>query len=209
MRKHRLYGVVIAVLLGVGLNPRPIFAHVITGTDSSRASSQFVSADYSVRQQYSDQRGAVTRPPSTLRPGTDKFILSESQTANGATLTALTSFVPPPPPPPPPPAAPPAPHRAPAVAATHVQVATAIARPATPGVWAQLRWCESRDNYADNTGNGYYGAYQFALSTWRSLGLSGLPSSAPAAIQDHAAQELEARSGWAQWPVCGRDLGVT
>jgi hypothetical protein len=75
-------------------------------------------------------------------------------------------------------------------------------------VWAELRDCESDDNYADDTGNGYYGAYQFGLSTWESLGFSGLPSAAPAAEQDQAAQELQARSGWGQWPSCSRQLGV-
>ena len=30
------------------------------------------------------------------------------------------------------------------------------------GVWLQLRECESGDNYAENTGNGFYGAYQFS-----------------------------------------------
>jgi hypothetical protein len=76
------------------------------------------------------------------------------------------------------------------------------------GVWAALRQCESGDNYADDTGNGYYGAYQFALATWRGLGYSGLPSQAPPAIQDAAAAQLQARSGWGQWPACARHLGL-
>ena len=76
-------------------------------------------------------------------------------------------------------------------------------------MWAALRQCESSGNYADNTGNGYYGAYQFSLPTWQSLGLSGLPSDAPPSVQDQAAHELQARSGWGQWPVCSRRLGLT
>src|SRR5438045_553109 len=36
----------------------------------------------------------------------------------------------------------------------------------TGDVWVQLRWCESGGNYATNTGNGFYGAYQFAAGTW-------------------------------------------
>ncbi|HLG92744.1 MAG TPA: transglycosylase family protein [Acidimicrobiales bacterium] len=70
--------------------------------------------------------------------------------------------------------------------------------------FAQIRQCESGGNYSTNTGNGYYGAYQFSLSTWRSLGYSGLPSDAPPSVQDQAAQQLAARSGFGQWPVCGR-----
>jgi hypothetical protein len=76
-------------------------------------------------------------------------------------------------------------------------------------VWARLRECESRGNYAEDTGNGYYGAYQFSLGTWESLGLSGLPSNAPSTEQDHAAQVLQARTGWGQWPACSRRLGLT
>ena len=76
------------------------------------------------------------------------------------------------------------------------------------GAWAALRACESGGNYAENSGNGYYGAYQFSESTWSSLGYSGLPSAAPPAVQDQAAQTLQARSGWGQWPVCSVKIGL-
>jgi peptidoglycan hydrolase-like protein with peptidoglycan-binding domain len=76
------------------------------------------------------------------------------------------------------------------------------------GVWACIRQHESGGNYATNTGNGYYGAYQFALSTWRALGGAGLPSSASPAVQDAMAQKLQAQSGWGQWPVTSRMCGV-
>jgi multidrug efflux pump subunit AcrA (membrane-fusion protein) len=79
----------------------------------------------------------------------------------------------------------------------------------TGGVWLELRECESGGNYAEDSGNGYYGAYQFALSTWYGLGFSGLPSDASPATQDEAAQELQARSGWGQWPACAAELGLT
>jgi hypothetical protein len=74
--------------------------------------------------------------------------------------------------------------------------------------WPALRQCESGGNYSENTGNGYYGAYQFNAGTWASLGFPGLPSQAPAAEQDQAAQELQARRGWGQWPSCARRLGL-
>ncbi len=76
------------------------------------------------------------------------------------------------------------------------------------GVWLQLRTCESGDNYAENTGNGFYGAYQFSQQTWNGLGLSGLPSSAPPAVQDQAAMKLQAEDGWAPWPACSAALGL-
>lgn len=76
----------------------------------------------------------------------------------------------------------------------------------SPAQWAALRACESSGNYAINTGNGFYGAYQFSLQTWEGLGYTGLPSNASPAIQDQAAQRLFAENGAAPWPVCGVDL---
>ena len=77
------------------------------------------------------------------------------------------------------------------------------------GSFAALRECESGDNYSDNTGNGYYGAYQFSEQTWQGLGYSGLPSDASPSQQDQAAEQLQARSGWGQWPACSAELGLT
>jgi hypothetical protein len=77
------------------------------------------------------------------------------------------------------------------------------------GVWLQLRECESGDNYQANTGNGYYGAYQFSQQTWSSLGYPGRPDLEPPAMQDQAAMKLQARSGWGQWPACSAALGLT
>ncbi|HSH31338.1 MAG TPA: transglycosylase family protein, partial [Candidatus Saccharimonadales bacterium] len=67
-----------------------------------------------------------------------------------------------------------------------------------------IRQCESGNNYGKNTGNGYYGAYQFSLSTWRSVGGSGYPHQAAPATQDELAYRLYAKASIAsQWPVCG------
>jgi hypothetical protein len=84
----------------------------------------------------------------------------------------------------------------------------AIPKPTLAADFAALRMCESSDDYAANTGNGYYGAYQFALSTWEGLGFSGLPSAAPAAVQNKAAYELWQQDGWAPWPACSAMLGL-
>jgi muramidase (phage lysozyme) len=75
-------------------------------------------------------------------------------------------------------------------------------------VWARLRHCESGGRYDINTGNGYFGAYQFLVSTWNRLGYPGYPHEASPAMQDEAAQKLQARSGWGQWPACSRRLGL-
>jgi hypothetical protein len=73
----------------------------------------------------------------------------------------------------------------------------------------QLRMCESGGNYQANTGNGYYGAYQFLPSTWRSMGTGyDMPHTAPASVQDDAARRLIQRSGWGQFPACARKMGM-
>ena len=91
--------------------------------------------------------------------------------------------------------------------------ATATARSTDGGAipesaWAALRKCESGGNYAINSGNGYYGAYQFAAGTWRKLGYSGLPHEATPATQDEAARQLQNQQGWGPWPACTRKLGL-
>jgi hypothetical protein len=89
-----------------------------------------------------------------------------------------------------------------------VALATRPLIPLTDQVWARLRHCESGGRYDINTGNGFYGAYQFVPSTWRGLGFPGMPHHAPPHVQDEAAQKLQARSGWGQWPACTRRLGL-
>jgi hypothetical protein len=110
--------------------------------------------------------------------------------------------------------APPVPTTIPPVVASPVAAPPATTPASGPpsfplgGVWAELRQCESGGNYAIDTGNGYYGAYQFSAATWHGLGFTGLPNQAPPAVQDEAAVELQARSGWGQWPACSRRLGL-
>jgi hypothetical protein len=68
-----------------------------------------------------------------------------------------------------------------------------------------LRACEAGGNYRANTGNGYFGAYQFSAATWRRVGMTGLPHKARPAVQDTAAARLHDRRGsWADWGSCGR-----
>ena len=72
--------------------------------------------------------------------------------------------------------------------------------------WAAVANCESGGNPSENTGNGFYGMYQFTVSTWDSLGGSGLPSDASAATQTALAEKLYNEAGAGQWPVCGHLL---
>ncbi len=74
-------------------------------------------------------------------------------------------------------------------------------------IWAMLRACESGNNYAENSGNGFYGAYQFTITSWTHVGEVGLPNLAPPAVQDQAAHRLMAIQGWHAWPVCSSVLG--
>ena len=78
----------------------------------------------------------------------------------------------------------------------------------TSSDFAALRQCESSGNYMINTGNGFYGAYQFDLTTWQGLGYSGLPNWANPAIQDAAAYQLYDQRGWQPWPSCWAQLGL-
>ena len=80
---------------------------------------------------------------------------------------------------------------------------------ADPGeaAWERLRFCESGGVYTTNSGNGFYGAYQFDRQTWESMGGSGLPSAAPYWEQDIRAKALYWARGPQPWPVCGRFIG--
>ncbi len=73
-----------------------------------------------------------------------------------------------------------------------------------PAALKAIAACESGGDYSTNTGNGFYGAYQFDQGTWASVGGDGLPSEAPPAEQDARAAMLYARAGAAPWPVCGQ-----
>lgn len=85
----------------------------------------------------------------------------------------------------------------------------AASAPITGGdIFDALARCESGMNPRANTGNGFYGAFQFALGTWHSLGYSGNPVDFDYGTQKAAAQRLVARSGWGQFPACSRKIGA-
>ena len=71
---------------------------------------------------------------------------------------------------------------------------------------ARLRSCEG--NYKSNTGNGYYGAYQFDKRTWGKYGGYELASDAPAAVQDEKAWQTYKARGWQPWPTCKVKMGL-
>lgn len=98
-----------------------------------------------------------------------------------------------------------------------VEVGTKVADP-TPEAsdeaagldWSGLAQCESGgDPTAVNSVGGYYGLYQFSVTTWESVGGSGLPSEASPGEQTSRAQALydTVDGNWqSQWPQCGVHL---
>ena len=60
--------------------------------------------------------------------------------------------------------------------------------------------CESGGDYSTDTGNGYYGAYQFDEDTWDAYGDPAYPEAndAPPAVQDQAAASVP----YDAWPNC-------
>jgi hypothetical protein len=88
-------------------------------------------------------------------------------------------------------------------AAARRAAARAASSTASPALEA-IAACESGGNPQTDTGNGFYGKYQFTLATWQAVGGSGNPAQAPEDEQDRRAATLLAQAGPGQWPVCGR-----
>jgi hypothetical protein len=81
--------------------------------------------------------------------------------------------------------------------------------PIDDDTFIRLSWCESggRANAVSRSGK-YFGAWQFSLATWHSMGMPGNPVDYPYDVQLDVAKRLQARSGWGQWPVCARKMGL-
>src|SRR5262245_29252312 len=133
--------------------------------------------------------------------------------ANAALSLRTTTTPPPPPPTTEPPTTDPPTTRPPTTEPPPTEEAPpdtggGIGDPNSYATWDALAQCEAGGNWATNTGNGYYGGLQFSLSTWRSVGGTGLPSDASRETQILMGQRLQARSGWGSWPACSRRLGL-
>jgi hypothetical protein len=86
---------------------------------------------------------------------------------------------------------------------------SAQAAAATDGEWDRVAHCESGNNWAINTGNGYQGGLQFSPSTWRSAGGADFAPAANMASREQqiaVAERVLARQGRGAWPVCGTGL---
>lgn len=70
--------------------------------------------------------------------------------------------------------------------------------------YTRVARCESGMTNA-NTGNGFYGYWQFDRHTWEATtGLPGVASDYSFIVQLEGAVVLHRERGWAPWPVCGR-----
>ena len=108
----------------------------------------------------------------------------------------------------------PVPIRVPAPTPTRTPVVTPSAGPQSSWlvrVAACIRREESGGDYTTDTGNGYYGAYQFSDSTWHAVsGLPGHASDYPPSVQDYWFMRVFARlrgdrvrqQQWGTWRSC-------
>jgi uncharacterized protein YabE (DUF348 family) len=85
--------------------------------------------------------------------------------------------------------------------------------PVTNGpIWDALARCESGNNWAINTGNGFFGGVQFDQNTWeRQGGLRYAPRADLATREEQIAiaDVTRARQGWGAWPVCSGRAGAS
>jgi hypothetical protein len=80
-------------------------------------------------------------------------------------------------------------------------------------VWDQIAQCESGQNWATNTGNGYSGGLQFLHSTWNSYGGAEFAPMAYQATRNQqivVAERIRASQGgtYRAWPGCRAKLGL-
>lgn len=76
---------------------------------------------------------------------------------------------------------------------------------------AQIQYlgnCESGMTASRNSGNGYFGAFQFSIGTWNSMGTGYARADlAPLEVQIDAVQRLVSRSSiFGQFPACSRRM---
>jgi uncharacterized protein YabE (DUF348 family) len=76
------------------------------------------------------------------------------------------------------------------------------------GALAKLRSCEAGGHYDRNSGNGYYGAYQYDISTWANYQGYARADLAPPEVQDQKAWLTYQKRGWHPWPTCSVKLGL-
>jgi hypothetical protein len=97
------------------------------------------------------------------------------------------------------------------VPASNPAPAVSTSTPAGPLNEAQMNYlgnCESGMRPDTNTGNGFYGAFQFTIGTWNAMGTGYERADlAPLEVQKSAVQKLLSRSSiFTQFPGCARKM---
>jgi resuscitation-promoting factor RpfB len=87
-------------------------------------------------------------------------------------------------------------------------IASNVAGPVSDAAITYLGNCEAGMNPTKNTGNGYYGAFQFSYGTWQSLNTGYARADlAPIEVQEAAVKQLLSRSSiYNQFPACSRKM---
>jgi hypothetical protein len=137
--------------------------------------------------------GCRALPSASPTPTPQKIHLAAVVSAETIPTTTTTALPPPPAP----------------VRASRAAVRPRYTGPITDDVFIRLSWCEAggRADAVSRSGK-YFGAFQFSLPTWHAMGMAGSPIDYPYEVQLETAKRLQARSGWGQWPVCSRKLGL-
>lgn len=81
-----------------------------------------------------------------------------------------------------------------------------VVRVGTGPNWIALANCESGGNPKAVNPAGFYGLYQFSISTWRAVGGKGIPTDYGYWEQTKRAWKLYKASGRSPWPHCGSRL---
>lgn len=75
-------------------------------------------------------------------------------------------------------------------------------------VWDVIAACESGGNWADNTGNSYYGGLQMNMAFWHSYGGDEFAARPDLATREQqiivAERARDSGRGYGPWPVCGK-----
>lgn len=83
------------------------------------------------------------------------------------------------------------------------------ARYPTDELLHRLAMCETGGKMDNpNTGNGYFGYFQFDAGTWWSVGGEGYPHQHPYEVQRDLARTLILQAGWGRFPACSRVIGA-
>jgi uncharacterized protein YabE (DUF348 family) len=78
-------------------------------------------------------------------------------------------------------------------------------------LWDAIAQCESTNNWAADTGNGFEGGLQFTNSTWLAYGGGAYAQHAYDATREEqisVAQRVQQGQGWGAWPVCSKKAGA-